>query len=134
MMHVSADCPASDSRLPMAAARGCLALTDARSSDTGWPALQRLSASDVETAASALSEVYGEVTVVRRRSSRLLRMEVVTSTWPNITCGRLRISGSTVRSPWYPLIAVCLPISGGTVITSHRSSAPVGGRSAADLS
>jgi AraC-like DNA-binding protein len=93
-----------------------------------------MSASDVETVTSALSEVYGEVTVVRRRSSRLVRMEVVTSTLPNITCGRLRISGSTVRSPCYPLIAVCLPISGETVITSHSSSATVGGQSAAVVS
>jgi AraC-like DNA-binding protein len=133
-MHVSTDRPASDGRLPMAAARSCLALTDARSSDTGWPALQRLSASDAETAASALSEAYGEVTVVRRRSSQCLRMEVVTCQLPNITCGRLRISSSTVRAPCYPLIAVCLPISGETVITSHTSSAPVGGQSAAVVS
>jgi AraC-like DNA-binding protein len=130
-MHVSTDRPASDSRLPTAAARGCLALTDERTSDTGWPAIQRMSASDVETAASALSKAYGEVTVVRRRASGRLRMEVVTSTLPNITCGRLRISSSTVRTPCYPAIAVCLPISGKTVITSHTSSAPVGGQSAA---
>ena len=133
-MHVSTDRPASDGRLPTAAARGCLALTDARSSDTGWPAVQRISASDVETATSALSEVYSEVTVVRRRSNQCLRMEVVTSTLPNITCGRLRISSSTVRTPCYPLIAVCLPISGETVITSHSSSATVGGQSAAVVS
>jgi AraC-like DNA-binding protein len=114
----------------MAAARGCLALTDARPSDTGWPAVQRMSANDVETAASALSEAYGEVTVVRHRASRGLRMEVITSKLPNITCGRLRISGSTVRAPLYPAIAVCLPISGETVITSHSSSAPVCGQSA----
>jgi AraC-like DNA-binding protein len=134
MMHVSIDRPASDGRLPMAAARGCLALADARSSDTGWPAVQRISASDVETVTKALSEVYSEVTFVRRRSSGCLRMEVVTSTLPNITCGRLRISGSTVRTPHYPFIAVCLPISGETVITSHTSSATVGGESAAVVS
>ena len=133
-MHVSTDRPASDGRLPIAAACGCLALTDARSSDAGWPAVQRISASDVETATSALSEVYSEVTVVRRRSSGCLRMEVVTCTLPNITCGRLRISSSTVRTSCYPLIAVCLPISGETVITSHTSSATVGGQSAAVVS
>jgi AraC-like DNA-binding protein len=131
MMQVSTDRPASDGRLPIAAARGCLALTDARSSDTGRLAVQRLSARDVETVTSALSEVYSEVTVVRRRSSRSLRMEVVTCTLPNITCGRLRISSSTVRTPSYPHIAVCLPITGETVITSHSSSASVGGHAAA---
>jgi AraC-like DNA-binding protein len=133
-MHVSTDRRLSEDRLPKAAARGCLALTDARSSDTGLPAVQRMSASDVDTVTSALSEVYSEVTVVRRRSSRYMRMEVVTSTLPNITCGRLRISSSTVRTPCYPLIAVCLPISGETVITSHTSSTPVGGESAAVVS
>ena len=133
-MHVSTDRPASGSRLPMSAAAGCLALTDVRSSDTGWPAVQRMSASDVETVTTALSEVYSDVSVVRHRSSRFLRMEVVTSTLPNITCGRLRISSSTVRTPCYPLIAVCLPISGETVITTHSSSAPVGGQSAAVVS
>jgi AraC-like DNA-binding protein len=61
-------------------------------------------------------------------------MEVVTCTLPNITCGHLRISSSTVRTPRYPLIAVCLPISGETVITSHTSSATVGGQSAAVVS
>jgi hypothetical protein len=61
-------------------------------------------------------------------------MEVVTCKLPNITCGRLRISGSTVRAPLYSAIAVCLPISGQAVITSHRSSAPVGGQSAAVIS
>jgi AraC-like DNA-binding protein len=134
MMHVSIDRPASEGRLPMAAARGCLALTDARSSDPNWPALQRLSADDVETAASALSQAYGEVTVVHRGASRGLHMEVITSTLPNITCGRLRISGSTVRAASYPFIAVCLPISGETVITSHSSSAPVGGQEAVVVS
>jgi AraC-like DNA-binding protein len=134
MMHVSTDRPASDNRLPTTAARGGLALADARWSDTGWPALQRVSASDVETAVSALSEAYGEVTVVRRRSSRGLRMEVITSKLPNITCGRLRITGSTVRTPFYPLIAVCLPISGETVVTDHCSSTPVGGQSAVVVS
>jgi AraC-like DNA-binding protein len=133
-MHVSTDRPTSDRRLPMAAARGCFALTDARSSDTGWPAVQRMSATDVDTVTSALSEVYSEVTVVRRRSSRYLRMEVVTCALPNVTCGRLCISSSTVRTQCYPLIAVCLPISGETVITSHTSSAPVGGQSAAVVS
>jgi AraC-like DNA-binding protein len=133
-MHVSIDRPTSDGRLPMSAARGRLALTDARSPDTGWPALQRMSANDVETAAGALSEAYGDVTVVHRRASGGMRMEVVTCTLPNITCGRLRISSSTVRTAFYPLIAVCLPITGETVITSHRSSAPVGGQSAAVVS
>jgi AraC-like DNA-binding protein len=133
-MHASTARPASDSRLPMAAARGCLALTDAQSSDTGWPAVQRISASDVETVTSALSEVYSEVTVVCRRSSGCLRMEVVTSTLPNIACGHLRISSSTVRTQYYPFIAVCLPISGETVITDHCSSTPVGGQSAAVVS
>src|ERR1700687_1739886 len=134
MMQVSIDRPASDNRLPTTAARGGLALADARWSDTGWPALQRVSASDVETAVSALSAAYGEVTVVRRRSSRGLRVEVITSKLPNITCGRLRITGSTVRTPYYPLIAVCLPISGETVVTDHCSSTPVGGQSAAVVS
>jgi AraC-like DNA-binding protein len=133
-MHVSTDRPRSDGRLPMAAAGGCPALTDVRSSDTGWPAVQRMSASNVETVTTALSEVYSDVSVVRHRSSRFLRMEVVTSTLPNITCGRLRISSSTVRTSCYPLIAVCLPISGETVITSHSSSTPVGGQSAAVVS
>ena len=133
-MHVSTDRPASDNRLPTAAARGDVALADARLSDTGWPALQRVSASDVETAACALSEAYGEVTVVRHRASRGLRMEVITSKLPNITCGRLSISGSTVRTPFYPLIAVCLPISGETVVTDHCSSTPVGGQSAVVVS
>ena len=63
-MHVSTDRRLSEDRLPKAAARGCLALTDARSSDTGWPAVQRMSASDVDTVTSALGEVYSEVTVV----------------------------------------------------------------------
>jgi AraC-like DNA-binding protein len=134
MMHVSTDCPISEGPLPTAATQGCLALTDARSSDTGWPSVQHMSASDVETVTSALSEVYSEVTVVRRRSSRYMRMEVVTSTLPNITCGRLRISSSTVRTACYPLIAVCMPITGETVITSHTSSASVGGESAAVVS
>jgi AraC-like DNA-binding protein len=133
-MHVSTRNPTSDGQLPMTAARGCLALTDAPSSDMGWPAVQRMSASDVDTVANALTEVYSEVSVVRRRSSPYLRMEVVTSTLPNITCGRLRISSSTVRTPCYPLIAVCMPISGETVITSHHSSAPVRGQSAAVVS
>jgi AraC-like DNA-binding protein len=134
MMHVSTDRRLSEERVPTAAARGDVALADARSSDTGWPALQRVSASDVDTAVSALSEAYGEVTVVRRRSSRYMRMQVVTSKLPNITFGRLRISSSTVRTPCYPLIAVCLPISGETVITSHTSSASVVGQSAAVVS
>ena len=132
-MHVDTDRPASDGRLP-AAARGHFGLTDARSSETGWPAVQRMSASGVETVASALTEVYTEVTVVRHRASRCLRMEVVTCTLPNITCGRLRISSSTVRTAFYPLIAVCLPISGEAVITSHSNSTHVGGQSAAIVS
>jgi AraC-like DNA-binding protein len=133
-MHVSTDRPTSDNRRPAAAARGCVGLTDARSSDTGWPAVQRMSANDVETVTSALSEVYTEVTVVRHRASLSLRMDVVTCTLPNITCGRLRISSSTVRTASYPLIAVCMPISGEAVITSHSNSTPVGGQSAAIVS
>lgn len=133
-MHASTDRRATDNRLSTEAARDGLALADARSSDTGWPALQRLSASDVETASSALSEAYSEVTVVRHRASRRLHMEVVTCKLPNITCGRLRISSSTVRAPLYPLITVCLPISGQAVITTNSSSASVGGQSAVVVS
>src|SRR5271163_1246987 len=98
MTYVNTDSPTSESRLPTASTRDRLALTDARSSDADWPALQRLSADDVAMATSALSAAYGEVTVVRRGASRALNMEVVTSTLPNITCGRLRISSSTVRT------------------------------------
>jgi AraC-like DNA-binding protein len=134
MMHVRTDRPASDGQLPKVVAQGEMTWADVPSSDADWPALQRLSADDVETAASALSEAYGEVTVVRRRASRDLHMEVITSTLPNITCGRLRISGSTVRTSSYPLIAVCLPIRGSTVITSHTGSTPVGDQSAAVVS
>src|ERR1700736_1709697 len=134
MMHISTDLPASENRLPAAAARGGPALAHTRSSDRGWPALQRLSACDVETASRALSAAYSEVTVVRHHPSRRLRMEVVTCKLPNITCGRLRISSSTVRAPFYPLITVCLPISGEAVITSHRSSASVGDQSAVVVS
>src|SRR6201997_4990781 len=134
MMQISTDRPASENQLPAAAARGCAALGHTRSSDGGWPALQRLSACDIETASRALSAAYSEVTVVGHHPGRRLRMEVVTCKLPNVTCGRLRISSSTVRAPFYPLITVCLPISGEAVITSHRSSAPVGDQSAVVVS
>lgn len=133
-MHASTCHLASDNRLPTAATLGALALADPPLSDTGWPALQRLSASDAETASSALSEAYSEVTVVGPRTSRRMRMEVVTYKLPNISCGRLKISSSTVCAPFYPLITVCLPISGEALITSHSSSAPVRGQSAVVVS
>jgi AraC-like DNA-binding protein len=89
------------------------------------PALQRLSADDVDTAADALSEAYSAVTVLPDPGSKTLHMEVAMRKLPNLTLGSLEISTSTVRSSRYPLIAVCLPVGGQILITSACGSARV---------
>jgi len=98
------------------------------------PALQRLSADDVDTATDALSEAYSDVTVLPERGVTNLHMEVVTCKLPNVTLGSLEISSSTVRSPRFPLVAVCLPVSGQILITSSDGSAPVAEGSAVVVS
>jgi AraC-like DNA-binding protein len=97
--------------------------------DAEVPALQRMSADDADAAAEALSAAYSEVTVRVDPASRNLRMELASCTLPNLTLGSLEISSSTVRSPCYPLIAVCLPVSGEILITSNQGSARVGDQS-----
>jgi AraC-like DNA-binding protein len=102
--------------------------------EPSWPALQRLSADDVDTATDALSKAYSAVTVLPDPGAKKLRMEVAMCKLPNLTLGNLEISSSTVRSTRYPLVAVCLPVSGQILITSNRGSARVADRSAVVVS
>jgi AraC-like DNA-binding protein len=99
-----------------------------------WPALQRLSADDVDTATNALSEAYTAVTVLPDPRAKTLRMEVAMRKLPNLTLGNLKISTSMVRSSRYPLVAVCLPVSGQILITSTCGSAHVAAGSAVVVS
>jgi AraC-like DNA-binding protein len=102
--------------------------------EPSWPALQRLSADDVDTATDALSRAYSAVTVLPGPAAKNLRMKVATCKLPNLTLGNLEISTSTVRSSRYPLIAVCLPVGGQILITSNCGSARVADGSAAVVS
>src|SRR6201998_2584830 len=99
-----------------------------------WPALQRLSADDGDTATEALSEAYSAVTVLPDPGAKDLHMEVATCKLPNLSLGDLEISTSTVRSSCYPLIAVCLPIGGQILITSACGSGRVADGSAVVVS
>jgi hypothetical protein len=99
-----------------------------------WPALQRLSAEDVDSATDALSQAYSAVTIRPDPGAKNLHMEVSTCKLPNLSLGNLEISTSTVRSACYPLIAVCLPISGQILITSAWGSAHVADGSAVVVS
>src|ERR1700752_974393 len=90
-----------------------------------WPALQRLTADDVDTATEALSQAYSAVTVLPDPGAKDPHMEVATCKLPNLSLGDLEISTSTVRSSCYPLIAVCLPVGGQILITSNCGSARV---------
>jgi AraC-like DNA-binding protein len=99
-----------------------------------WPAVQRLSADDVDTATDALSEAYSAVTVLPDPGAKNLHVEVAMCKLRNLTLGRLQISTSTVRSSCYPLIAVCLPIGGQIRITSACGSARVADGSAVVVS
>jgi AraC-like DNA-binding protein len=99
-----------------------------------WPALQRLSADDVDTATEALSKAYSAVTVLPDPGAKDLHMEVAMCKLPNLSLGGLEISSSKVRSSCYPLVAVCLPVSGQILITSSRGSARVSDGSAAVVS
>jgi AraC-like DNA-binding protein len=102
--------------------------------ELSWPALQRLSADDVDTATDALSQAYSAVTVLPDPGAKKLHMQVATCKLPNLTLGSLEISPSTVRSSRYPLIAVCLPVSGQILMTSNCGSARVADRSAVVVS
>jgi AraC-like DNA-binding protein len=102
--------------------------------ELSWPALQRLSADDVDTATDALSRAYSAVTVLPDVGAKSLHMEVATCKLPNLTLGNLKISTSTVHSSRYPLIAVCLPVGGQIMITSNYGSARVAEGSAAVVS
>jgi AraC-like DNA-binding protein len=99
-----------------------------------WPALQRLSAGDVDTATDALSQAYSTVTIRPDPRVKNLRMEVAMCKLPNLSLGSLEISTSTVRSSCYPLIAVCLPVGGQILITSNCGSARVADGSAVVVS
>jgi AraC-like DNA-binding protein len=99
-----------------------------------WPALQRLSAEDVDTATDALSQAYSAVTIRPDPGAKNLHMQVSTCKLPNLSLGSLEISTSTVRSACYPLIAVCLPISGQILITNNCGSARVAEGSAVVVS
>src|SRR6201998_2626486 len=99
-----------------------------------WPALQPLTADDVDTATEALSQAYSAVTVLPNPGAKDLHMEVATCKLPNLSLGDLEISTSTVRSSCYPLIAVCLPVSGQILITSSCGSARVSDGSAVVVS
>ena len=98
------------------------------------PAVQRLSAGDVDTATDALSQAYSAVTIRPDPGVKNLRMEVAMCKLPNVSVGSLAISTSTVRSSLYPLIAVCLPIDGQILITSACGSARVSDGSAVVVS
>jgi AraC-like DNA-binding protein len=99
-----------------------------------WPAVQRLSAGDVDTATDALSQAYSAVTIRPDPGAKNLRMAVAMCKLPNLSLGNLEISTSTVRSSCYPLIAVCLPIGGQTLITSACGSGRVADGSAVVVS
>ena len=98
------------------------------------PALQRISADDVDAATDALTEAYSAVTVLPDPRAKALHMEVAMRKLPNLTLGSLEISSATVRSARYPLIAVCLPVGGQILITSNYASARVADRSAVVVS
>jgi AraC-like DNA-binding protein len=98
------------------------------------PALQRLSADDVDTATEALSQAYSAVTVLPDRGAKDLHMQVAMCKLPNLSLGGLEISSSKVRSSCYPMLAVCLPVSGQILITSSCGSARVSDDSAAVVS
>src|SRR6201993_393361 len=115
--------PTRDSRQPLTATP----------SELSWPALQRLSADDVDAATDALSQAYSPVTVVPDPAKNL-HVEVATCKLPNLSLGSLEISTSTVRSSCYPLIAVCLPVGGQILITSNCGSARVADGSAVVVS
>jgi len=102
--------------------------------ELSWPALQRFSADDVDTATDALSDAYTAVTVLPDPAAKNLHMKVATCRLPNLSLGSLEISPSTVRSACYPLIAVCLPVSGQILITSNCGSAKVAKGSAVVVS
>jgi AraC-like DNA-binding protein len=99
-----------------------------------WPAVQRLSADDVDTATDALSQAYSAVTIRRDPGAKNLRMQVAMCKLPNLSLGNLEISTSTVRSSRYPLIAVCLPVGGQILITSSCGSGRVADGSAVVVS
>jgi AraC-like DNA-binding protein len=100
-------------------------VSTATPSQPSWPALQRLSADDADTAAEALSQACTAVTIQPDPGATDLRMELATCKLPNLSLGSLKISTSTVHSSRYPLIAVCLPVSGQILITSSCGSARV---------
>ena len=99
-----------------------------------WPAVQRLSAGDVDTATDALSQAYSAVTIRPDPGAKNLRVAVAMCKLPNLSLGNLEISTSTVRSSCYPLIAVCLPVRGQVLITSACGSARVADGSAVVVS
>jgi AraC-like DNA-binding protein len=107
---------------------------DAAPPQPSCPAVQRLSAGDVDTATDALSQAYSTVTIRPDPRVKNLRMEVAMCKLPNLSLGSLEISTSTVRSSCYPLIAVCLPVGGQILITSACGSARVTGGSAVVVS
>jgi AraC-like DNA-binding protein len=107
--------------------------SDASCPDVRSPALQRLSASDVEGATNAFGEAYSEVTVLPRESRRL-SLEIVSCKLPNVRVGRLRVSSLIARCGHYPLITVCLPIRGEAEICSNGHTARLGGQSGAVIS
>jgi len=102
--------------------------------ELSWPALQRLSADDVDTATDALSEAYSAVTVLPDPGAKTVHMEVAMCKLPNLTLGSLEISSSMVCSSRYPLIAVCLPVGGQIRITSNCGTARVADGSAVVVS
>jgi AraC-like DNA-binding protein len=119
---------------PAAPSQGWGRASTATPSQLNWPALQRLSADDVDTATDALSQAYSAVTVLPDPGAKTLRMEVATCKLPNLTLGCLEISSSMVRSSRYPLIAVCLPVGGQILISSNCGSARVADGSAVVVS
>ena len=120
--------------LPSTAVYGALALADPPSAAAVSPTRRRLSASDAEAATVAMSEAYCDVTVLPRRTSNRVGLEVTTFGLQNITVGRLRVSSLSVRCRHLPLITVCLPVVGEALISSSGCSARVGGRSAVVVS
>ena len=119
---------------PAAPSQGWGRASTATPSQLSWPALQRLSADDADTATDALSQAYSAVTVLPDPGAKTLRMEVATCKLPNLTLGCLEISSSMVRSSRYPLIAVCLPVGGQILISSNCGSARVADGSAVVVS
>jgi AraC-like DNA-binding protein len=96
--------------------------------------LQLISATDVDSAAASLSDVYSEVTVVPPRDAQNVSMRLKVATLPNLRLGDMQISKSMVNAVCNPVYAVCLPIDGVIRISSAGSAVHVRGSSGAVIS